>query len=103
MAEPIIIKSIQEASRQNPESSTTLEGNFNINISWLSLESGSFVAKNSNLQNIINKNGIVTHVNNNSNNTTSSTEEVKFLRKEVKYLKQAVKDKDEIIALLKKN
>jgi GTPase involved in cell partitioning and DNA repair len=91
---------MNEASSLNPEPSIVLEETVYIKVYWF-INSSNLALNNSNLQSIVNKNGVVKHVHNNSKHNTETTQEVTFLKKEIEYLKQALKDKEEIIALLK--
>lgn len=92
---------MREASSKNPESSILIGENVYIKVHWFVL-SNDLKLEHSNLQSIVNTNGMLQHVYNNTNKETRETaQEVAFLKKEIEYLKQSLKDKEEIIALLK--
>lgn len=79
-----------------------------ISIDWIMEGQGEMLitGANSNSQKIINGDGNITQIAKNSNNTTNSnnsnTMEIEYLKKENEQLKQAIKDKEEIIQLLKR-
>ena len=79
-----------------------------ISIDWILNGQGQMLLNNdiSNQQKIINGDGNITQIAKNSNNTTNSnnsnTMEIEYLKKENEQLKQAIKDKEEIIQLLKR-
>jgi hypothetical protein len=75
------------------------------NINWILFGHGQMLIEesSSNTQNINNKNGIVSQVANNSHNSTADKgKELEYLQNENELLKKALKDKEEIIQLLKR-
>ncbi|BDS12315.1 hypothetical protein [Aureispira anguillae] len=74
-----------------------------VNIDWILTGQGTmFIGGNENTQTISNKDGKISHIANNSHNTTAeSSKEVEYLKRENEHLKKALEDKDEIIRLLK--